>query len=79
MDDFRNPERIRETDIRMSNKKADFVCIQETHNIKDNEMELGNYKIFFSKAENDNIANKGSGGGSCDNGKESCKPHYKYK
>ena len=29
----------------------DIVCIQETHNNKDNEIELGNYKVYFPKAE----------------------------
>ena len=60
MDDFRNYE-TKETDIRTDQRKADFVCIQETHNTKDIEIKCGNYMIS-SEAENGNSVNKGTGG-----------------
>ena len=62
MDDFRNYDTIKETDIRMNIKKADFVCIQETHNTKDMEIYSENYKIYLSKATNENNNDKGIGG-----------------
>jgi len=58
MDDFRNYDTIKETDISMEHRKADFVCIQETHNTKDMEINGENYKIYLSKATNENDNNK---------------------
>ena len=64
MGDFGNYDTIKETDIRMGRRKADFVCIQETHNTKDRAINGGTYKIYLSKAtnDNDNNNNKGIGG-----------------
>jgi len=42
-------------------RKADFVCIRETHNTKDIEIKCENYKIFFPKASSENSVNKGIG------------------
>ena len=51
VDNLRNYEAMGELDVRTNNKKADIVCIQETHSITDNGRNLDNYKIYFPKAE----------------------------
>ena len=61
MDDLRNINTFRETDVRMNNRKADIAFTQETHNVDNNEIETGNYKIYFSKAISGTNNNKGSG------------------
>ena len=47
MDDFRNYDTIKETDTRANRRKADFICIQETHNTKDMKIICESCKIFF--------------------------------
>ena len=59
MGDFRNYERLRETDIREKGKQAGAICIQDNHNTKDKEIERGNYKIFCAISGDDNATNKG--------------------
>ena len=48
----------------MNNNKADIVCIQETHNINNNEIKHKNYNIYLSRADKNNENEKGIGGGS---------------
>ena len=51
IDNLRNYETMKELDMRMENKKADMVCIQETHNNTDMERKFGNYNFLFPKSK----------------------------
>ena len=61
MGDFSNINTFSENDIRMNNRKVDIACINETHNVTQNETETENYKIYFSNSINEICNNKGIG------------------
>ena len=43
-------------------KKVDILGTQATHNANYGELDIEEYKIYLSKADKDNDANKGIGG-----------------
>ena len=51
IDDMRNDTIINELDIRMSQIKADIICIQETHNTKTEDHKTENYRYISTAAE----------------------------
>ena len=59
--DFRQYALSREAD-KNGQQKNDFVCIQETHNLKDVEINHDKRTEVFSKSADGNSDNKGTGG-----------------
>jgi len=41
-------------EIRVNIWKVDIVCIQETHNVKDEQLDIEEYEIYFTKDGEDN-------------------------
>ena len=51
IDYIRNKTMLKELDIRMSNMKADFVCLQETHDTISTDQETDNYRYISTAAQ----------------------------
>ena len=62
MDNLRSYANMKDMDTRMNNMKVDIVCIQETHNKRDREVNTDNYNIYFSKADGEGENETGVGG-----------------
>ena len=61
IDDLRNKTMLKELDIRMSNMKADLVCLQETHETKSTDQETENYRYISTAAQPTDGATNGKG------------------
>ena len=64
IDDIRNKATLKELDIRMANMKADFVCLQETHETISTDQETENYRYISTAAQptDGRTSEKGIGG-----------------